>query len=90
MKRYKDFPGYEILNDDAVWTKFKIIVPTEEDKKEIEDAIEHIHYGDIDTQFISVNQIAHVYEANGIIIVDKELYGKLEKENKVELKEDYK
>jgi hypothetical protein len=54
--------------------------------KELEKAFEHIHYSDIDTDNIVVNQLAHEYlteevtgdpQTRNNIIVDKELYNKL-------------
>jgi hypothetical protein len=68
------------------WTKYKIIVPTLEDKEELEKAFEHIHYSDIDTDNIAVNQLAHEYLTEEItgdpqtgnnIIVDEDLYNRL-------------
>tara|TARA_R110000772_G_scaffold17946_1_gene49791 strand:- start:38400 stop:38663 length:264 start_codon:yes stop_codon:yes gene_type:complete len=68
------------------WTRYKIIVPTEQDKKDLEEAFEHIHYSDIDTNHVPVNQLAHEYLTEEVtgdpktknnIIVDKELYNKL-------------
>lgn len=94
MKRYEDFKS-EINNTDYLtkeelervkWTKYKIIVPTQEDKEELEKAFEHIHYSDIDTDNIAVNQLAHEYLTEEItgdpktrnnIIVNKELYDSL-------------
>ena len=65
------------------FTKYIIIVPTEEDRAELMEAFEHIHYSDINTDFIAVNQIAHEYlddlDVGGTrnnIIVNKELYEK--------------
>lgn len=94
MKRYEDFKsadnktGYltkeELQN--VKWAKYKIVVPTLEDKEELEKAFEHIHYSDIDTDIIAVNQLAHEYlteEITGLpqtknnIIVDEELYNRL-------------
>jgi len=96
MKRYEDFKSQEnksdILTQEELnsvrWTKYKIIVPTLEDKEELEKAFEHIHYSDIDTDNIVVNQLAHEYLTEEItgdpktinnIIVDEELYNKLSK-----------
>lgn len=94
MKRYDDFKS-ESNNTDYLtqeelknvkWTKYKIVVPTLEDKLELEKAFEHIHYSDIDTDNIAVNQLAHEYLTEEItgdtntknnIIVDEELYNKL-------------
>lgn len=82
MKKYKDYKKIE----DIPWTKYVIIVPTEEDKKELEEAFEHIHYSDIDTDNIAVNQLAHEYltpERTGDersinnIVVDPEAYENL-------------
>lgn len=63
------------------WTKYKIVVPTKADEKELRDAFRHIHDADIDTDYIAVNQLAHEYlEDNGCnIVVDKELYESLNK-----------
>lgn len=77
MKRYEDY------TDNYPWTKYKIIVPTIEDKLELEEAFEHIHYSDVDAENISVNQLIHEYltpektgdeKTKNNIIVDKELY----------------
>jgi hypothetical protein len=94
MKRYEDFKS-ESNNTDYLtqeelknvrWTKYKIVVPTLEDKEELEKAFEHIHYSDIDTDNIAVNQLAHEYLTEEItgdpqtrnnIIVDEELYNRL-------------
>lgn len=65
------------------WTSYKIIVPTEEDRAELMKAFEHIHYSEIDTDYIVVNQLAHEYldsdrtgdnRTKNNIIVNKELY----------------
>ena len=89
MKRYSDY------DDDCShinWTRFKIIVPTEEDRIEIMQAIEHIHDSDIDTDYVTVNQLSHEYRPlywnentqdpstdpkHYNIIVDEALYNKL-------------
>jgi len=63
---------------------------TIEDKEELEKAFEHIHYSDIDTDIIAVNQLAHEYlteemtgdsKTKNNIIVDEELYNKLDKKD---------
>ena len=94
MKRYEDFKSEGNKTDyltkeemkNVKWTKYKIVVPTLEDKLELEKAFEHIHYSDIDTDNIAVNQLAHEYLTEEItgdsqtrnnIIVDEELYNKL-------------
>jgi hypothetical protein len=94
MKRYEDFKNESNDTDyltkeeleKVKWTRYKIVVPTQEDKEELEKAFEHIHYSDIDTDNIAVNQLAHEYlteERTGDprtinnIIVDEELFNKL-------------
>jgi hypothetical protein len=72
MKRYIDYEDSSIP-----WTKFKIIVPTMEDKAELIEAFREIHYADIDTDYIAVNQIAHLYLESPTIVVDEELYKEL-------------
>jgi hypothetical protein len=78
MKKYSDYP------DEWVYTKYKIIVPTEEDRQELMKGFEHIHYSDVDTENIVVNQLIHEYldeermeGAKNNIIVDSVLYNKL-------------
>lgn len=94
MKRYDDFKSEDNKTDyltkeelkNVRWTKYKILVPTLEDKEELEKAFEHIHYSDIDTDNIAVNQLAHEYlteertgnpQTRNNIIVDEELYNRL-------------
>jgi hypothetical protein len=95
LKRYEDYkdPRYdkkrkiddELTNEEfskVDWTRFKIIVPTEKDKKELEEALHYLHNSDIDTDYVTVNQIVHTYlnedeDYENNIIVDKELYYKL-------------
>lgn len=81
MKTYDDRPIGSID-----WTKYKIVVPTEEDKKELEEAFEHLHYTDCDTNFVTVNQLIHEYltpersgnpQTRNNIIVNKDLYEQL-------------
>ena len=84
MNEYNDKPI-----EGVIWTKYKIIVPTEEDKKELENAFEHLHYTDCDTNLVAVNQLIHEYLTPEItgdsntrnnIIVNKELYKQLNNE----------
>jgi len=79
MEKYDD---KEI--EDINWTNFKIVVPTEKDKKDLQEAFEHIHYSDIDTDFVPVNQLAHLYldEADYMIVVDDKLFQKLDADKK--------
>ena len=95
MKRYNDYkkPGNKTLYltreemESIEWVKYKIVVPTEEDKQEIMDALEHFHDEGYDSDNIAANQLAHEYltperEVGTVsnIIVDKELYKKLNNE----------
>lgn len=93
MKKYDDYKEDKSRDDltneelsEVKWTRYKIIVPTEKDKKELEEAFEHFHYSDIDSDFIAVNQLIHEYltpertgddNTKNNIIVDEELYNKL-------------
>ena len=94
MKRYEDFKNEsndtDYLTKEELervkWTKYKIVVPTLEDKLELEKAFEHIHYSDIDTDNIAVNQLAHEYLNDDVaegtynnIIVDENLFKQIEK-----------
>ncbi len=83
MEKYDDRPI-----KDVEFTKYKIIVPTERDKNELLEAFEHIHYSDIDTNNVAVNQLAHEYLTSEItgdsktknnIIVNKKVYDILSK-----------
>jgi hypothetical protein len=56
MRRYEDKPIEEIK-----FVRYKIVVPTEEDKLELEEAFEHLHYTDCDTEYVAVNQLIHEY-----------------------------
>ena len=81
MKRYEDFE-YDTLKDDIYkvkWTDFQIVVKTEKDKKELQAAFEYLHNKDIDTDFVTVNQLVHEYinSPYSRIIVDHDLYNQL-------------
>lgn len=86
MKRYEDYQLNKekpCLNQDEInnveWTKYKIVVPTEADKEEILSGLKHFHDSvNIDTEYIVVNQMAHEYVTANNIIVDEELYNKLD------------
>ena len=85
MKRYQDYsknPKADDLTEAELkkirWTKFKIIVPTQRDKKELLEAFKHIHDSSIDLDFITVNQLAHAYhKEDKVIKVDRELFDSL-------------
>ena len=92
MKRYDDFKSAEndtpYLTKEELsrveWAKYVIVVPTEEDRQELMEAFEHIHYSDIDTDNVAVNQLAHEYlceerepGTRNNIVVDAEAYERL-------------
>lgn len=92
MKRYDDFKSAEndtpYLTKEELsrveWAKYVIVVPTEEDRQELMEAFEHIHYSDIDTDNVAVNQLAHEYLCEerepgtyNNIVVDAEAYERL-------------
>lgn len=76
MKKYEDF------KNDIDFTKYKIIVPTNKDKKDLMEAFEHIHYSDIDTDFVTVNQLAHEYLNGDSILVNQKIFNLLETNGK--------
>ena len=63
MKRYEDYKKLdnksEYLTKEEMasirWTKYKIVVPTEEDREEIMEALEHFHDVGYDSDFITAN-----------------------------------
>jgi len=79
MKKYSDY------NDDikkVEWTKYVIIVPTEEDRSELMEAFREIHDCGPDAECVAVNQLIHEYlsEDDNVInniVVDSETYNKL-------------
>ena len=84
----KDKSGLDLSPDEISkidWTKYKIIVPTEKDRRELMEAFEHIHYSNIDTNYVTVNQLAHEYLDDDVmdgaynnIIVDSDIFRKIE------------
>lgn len=88
MKRYEEYKSDkskdELSDEDfkkVDWTKYKIVVPTEADRKELMQAFKHIHDSDVDTEFVVINQLSHEYldDKETAIIVDEELFNKLNK-----------
>lgn len=88
MMRYQHF-GFDNKGRGDIkkvkFVKFKIVVPTEQDKKELQAALEYMHdLREIDTDFIAVNQLVHEYEhgdasdAYTNIVIDPNLFKKLE------------
>lgn len=92
MKKYDDYKSDKSRRDltkeelnKIDWTRYKIIVPSEKDRNDLIDAFKHIHDSHIDTDFVTVNQLAHEYLNDEIaegtsnnIIVDSELFKSLE------------
>ena len=84
MKRYSDNKknsSRAMLTQDELknvqYTKYKIIVASEDDKIELKEAFKHFHDQMIDTDIVAVNQLAHEYQIDNNIIVDENLYNDL-------------
>lgn len=60
MKRYSR-QKRDFCDPKFPWVKFKIIAKTEKDKQELLKAFKYLHDADIDTDFIAVNQLVHLY-----------------------------
>jgi len=59
---------------------YKIVVPTEVDKLELQKCFKYLHnLKDLSTKYIVVNQLVHEYLDNNNIIVDSEIYEHLKK-----------
>ncbi len=89
MKKYQDYKDIS----DVKWTKYMIVVPTEDDRQELMEGFEHIHCSDIDTDNVVINQLAHEYldeskidGARNNIIVDLELYNILHNKKYLNIK----
>lgn len=89
MKKYKDY-GVTDKNpstDKVRWTEFLILVPSHVDRKEIQAALEYFHnLREIDTDFVTVNQLIHQYDGgnfdykkHGLVKVDKKEFRRLKK-----------
>jgi len=77
MKRWSDIPDNELE-----WSDFIIVVPDEENKKELQKAFEYFHDNRlIDTDYMAVSQLCHQYlgeeDGGNDILVDRELYLKV-------------
>ena len=61
--------------NNQIWPKItKIVVPTLHDKQQLLKASEYIHYlPDIDTDYLSVNTISHLYQNPDLIVVESEV-----------------
>lgn len=63
LERYDESCG-----NDQKWVNIaKIIVPTEFDKNQLLEAFKYIHDRDIDTDYLAVNTIAHMYQNPDLI-----------------------
>ena len=86
MKRYNDYKKDKSKNDltkeelkNIDWVKYKIIVPSIEDKTELIKAFKHIHDSDVDTDNVVINQLSHEYLTADNIIVSEKNYNILNK-----------
>ncbi len=73
-KKYKKLKKYiESLGNNQKWvTISKIIVPSEYDKEQLLYALKYIHdLRCIDTDYIAVNTLVHIYEAPELIVVEQ-------------------
>ena len=84
MKKYSDFSKDKNrlgLTDDEMknveWTKYKIIVPTQQDKEELMKAFKHFHDSEFDSDNICCNQLAHEYLEGHSIIVDDQKFNSI-------------
>jgi hypothetical protein len=66
---------------DIDWTKYKIVVPTNKDKKELMEAFKHFHDNSFDSEYVTVNQLAHEYIEGSNIIVDENSYDELSEQS---------
>lgn len=70
--KYKNKPGgYADSKDipEEFWPKVKIIIDSEQSKDQLLKAIEHIHYSDVDNDYMAVNSLMHLYLFPGSIEV---------------------
>lgn len=81
MERYGEDDSKKVR-----FTEFKIVVPSTQDKEDLLEAFEHVHNSNIDTDFVPVNQLAHVYltpermgndEVTNMIIVDPKSFDRV-------------
>lgn len=84
LKTYRDYGCVEPELDvsKVKFTKFIIIVPTENDKKELQAAFRHIHNAEgVNSDYVAVNQISHCYldEKDSLpsIVVDEKTFNKV-------------
>ena len=82
MRKYDESIPQEIQK----WIEFRIVVPDEETKKQLQAACEYFHdIWEIDTDLMAVNALAHAYleppDSFDAFIVDPKLFKKLKNEN---------
>lgn len=84
MKKYSDYQKdknkKELTNDEmklVEWTKYKIIVPTKEDKEELIQFFKYFHDEGYNSDFIVCNQLAHEYINGDNILVNKNIFNSL-------------
>lgn len=92
LQKYSDFTkSNSDLSDDEIkkiiWTKYKIVVPTEKDRQDLMEAFRHIHYSQVNSDFVTVNQLIHEYldtddGYTNNIIVDEKLYKEMTDDKK--------
>ena len=72
LKRHEQYTDDDEKGENHYFTKFKIVVSSEEDKQQLEEAFRYIHDQNIDTDYVTVNQLVHVYleRDNKRIVID--------------------
>lgn len=79
-KRMRKYPKDA---DKTKWVKYAIVVPTEDDKEQIQAALESWHDGDADTDYVPICQLCHEYceekdnAGDNNIIIDPKLFESL-------------
>lgn len=89
MNKYSDYQKdknkIELTNDEmklVEWTRYKIVVPTENDKQEIMEAFNHFHDEGYNSDFITCNQLAHEYLNGDNILVSEKIFNSLNSKQK--------
>ena len=75
-----------IPQEEQKWIEFRIVVPDEETKQQLQAAFEYLHDNRlIDTDFMAVNAAVHSYleppDSISPFVVDSKLFNKLKKSN---------
>jgi hypothetical protein len=81
MKKYSEDDNEPL--DPSIFTKYVIIVPTHEDKKELLEGFKAIHDSrDLDNRNVVINQLMHEYQPDNNIIVSAKSYLAIKRSDK--------